>query len=42
VHDAAGPQTFLGVSFGRDGSTRFYDTPRLVPTQPSISDTRNE
>jgi hypothetical protein len=23
VHDAAGPQTFLGVSFGRDGSTRF-------------------
>jgi catechol 2,3-dioxygenase-like lactoylglutathione lyase family enzyme len=42
VHDAAGPQTFLGVSFGRDGSTRFYDTPQLVLTQPSISDTRNE
>jgi catechol 2,3-dioxygenase-like lactoylglutathione lyase family enzyme len=30
IHDAAGPQTFLGVHFASDGATYFYETPRLV------------
>jgi catechol 2,3-dioxygenase-like lactoylglutathione lyase family enzyme len=42
IHDAAGPRTFLGVHFGSDGATYFYDTPQLVLTQPRNSDKANE
>jgi catechol 2,3-dioxygenase-like lactoylglutathione lyase family enzyme len=34
VHDAAGPQTFMGVAFHPDGTTSFYDTPRLPLPAP--------
>jgi catechol 2,3-dioxygenase-like lactoylglutathione lyase family enzyme len=37
IHDAAGPQAFLGVHFGPGGATHFYETPRLVLAQPPIS-----
>lgn len=42
IHDAGGPQAFLGVHFGADGATHFYETPRLVFAQPPISDKANE
>jgi catechol 2,3-dioxygenase-like lactoylglutathione lyase family enzyme len=29
VHDAAGPQSFLGVRWTRDGGSEFYGSPRL-------------
>ena len=29
VHSATGPTTFMGVDFTADGSSAFYDTPRL-------------
>lgn len=30
VHDADGPLTFMGVTFGADGTAALYDTPRLT------------
>jgi catechol 2,3-dioxygenase-like lactoylglutathione lyase family enzyme len=30
VHDADGPRTFMGVTFGAGGTAALYDTPRLT------------
>ncbi len=36
VHDLTGPQTFMGVTFGTDGTATLYDEPRLaLPARPS-------
>ena len=37
LHDAAGPQSFLGVRFTEDGEQVFYETPLLrLPPTPTL------
>jgi catechol 2,3-dioxygenase-like lactoylglutathione lyase family enzyme len=38
VHDAAGPESFIGVRSTAAGEPQFYDTPRLVLPRKSLPD----